>query len=61
MCGEVSPTRFRFCGYCGTAFPDALPAMEVRKTATILFCDLKGFVRRSRDMAGRSTSSSATR
>src|SRR5438034_6151116 len=42
MCGEVSPDRFRFCGYCGTAFPDALPSMEVRKTATILFCDLKG-------------------
>jgi predicted ATPase/class 3 adenylate cyclase len=42
MCGEVSPGRFRFCGYCGTAFPDALPSMEVRKTATILFCDLKG-------------------
>src|SRR4051794_5341593 len=42
MCGEVSPDPFRFCGYCGTAFPDALPSMEVRKTATILFCDLKG-------------------
>src|SRR5437764_4653064 len=42
MCGEESPRKFRFCGYCGTAFPDALPAMEVRKTVTILFCDLKG-------------------
>jgi class 3 adenylate cyclase len=42
MCGEESPRRFRFCGYCGTAFPDALPVMEVRKEVTILFCDLKG-------------------
>jgi class 3 adenylate cyclase/tetratricopeptide (TPR) repeat protein len=42
MCGEESPPQFRFCGYCGTPFPGALPPTEVRKTATILFCDLKG-------------------
>ena len=42
MCGEASPARFRFCGYCGTAFPDSLPSMEVRKAVTIVFCDLKG-------------------
>jgi len=42
MCGEASPTRFRFCGHCGTAFAEALPSMEVRKAVTILFCDLKG-------------------
>jgi predicted ATPase/class 3 adenylate cyclase len=45
MCGEVSAASFRFCGHCGTAFPDAPEApasTEVRKAVTILFCDLKG-------------------
>jgi class 3 adenylate cyclase/tetratricopeptide (TPR) repeat protein len=42
MCGEANPPQFRFCGYCGTPFPGAQPVSEVRKTVTILFCDLKG-------------------
>jgi class 3 adenylate cyclase/tetratricopeptide (TPR) repeat protein len=42
MCGEVNPRQFRFCGYCGTPFPGAQPVSEVRKTVTVLFCDLKG-------------------
>jgi len=44
-CGEENPSKFRLCGYCGTALvsaADALPAREVRKTVTIVFCDLKG-------------------
>src|SRR5439155_12248399 len=44
-CGEENPPKFRLCGYCGTplAAPSAaLPAHEVRKTVTIIFCDLKG-------------------
>src|SRR5262245_50069997 len=44
-CGEENPPKFRLCGYCGTALagaPPPLPAHEVRKTVTIVFCDLKG-------------------
>ena len=40
-CREENPDKFRVCGFCGT--PLAAPiASEVRKTVTILFCDLKG-------------------
>jgi class 3 adenylate cyclase/tetratricopeptide (TPR) repeat protein len=42
MCGEMSPESFRFCGHCGTAFPDAPPSTEARKAVTIVFCDLVG-------------------
>jgi class 3 adenylate cyclase/tetratricopeptide (TPR) repeat protein len=45
-CGEENPPKFRLCGYCGTplaaAAAPALPPHEVRKTVTIVFCDLKG-------------------
>ncbi len=44
-CGEENPPKFRLCGYCGTplaAAAPALPAHEVRKTVTLVFCDLKG-------------------
>lgn len=43
-CGEDNPPKFRLCGYCGTplAAATALPPREVRKTVTIVFCDLKG-------------------
>ena len=41
-CGEENPERFKLCGFCGTPLPTALPAQEVRKTVTIVFCDLKG-------------------
>ena len=43
-CGEENPPRFKLCGYCGTplAAAAALPAREVRKTVTIVFCDLQG-------------------
>lgn len=43
-CGEDNPPKFRLCGYCGTplaAAAPALPVREVRKTVTIVFCDLK--------------------
>ena len=42
-CGEENPPKFRLCGYCGTplAAVPALPTHEVRKTVTIVFCDLK--------------------
>ena len=44
-CGEENPPKFRLCGYCGAPLATAgaaLPAHEVRKTVTIIFCDLKG-------------------
>jgi len=41
-CGEENPARFRLCGYCGAQLAPAVAAEEVRKTVTIVFCDLKG-------------------
>ncbi len=41
-CGEENPERFRLCGFCGTPLAPQEPAAEVRKTVTIVFCDLKG-------------------
>ncbi|HXY45758.1 MAG TPA: adenylate/guanylate cyclase domain-containing protein [Acidimicrobiales bacterium] len=42
-CGEENPDRFRLCGYCGTALVTAAQPrpQEVRKTVTVVFCDLK--------------------
>jgi class 3 adenylate cyclase/tetratricopeptide (TPR) repeat protein len=43
-CGEENPERFRHCGYCGaqlTRPTGAEAAEEVRKTVTVVFCDLK--------------------
>jgi class 3 adenylate cyclase/tetratricopeptide (TPR) repeat protein len=41
-CGEENPDRFRLCGYCGTVLVAQPLPQEVRKTVTIVFCDLKG-------------------
>ena len=41
-CGEENPDRFRLCGYCGTVLVAQPPPQEVRKTVTVVFCDLKG-------------------
>src|SRR5215468_8145768 len=43
-CGEENPERFRHCGYCGAQLSrpaGAEAAEEVRKTVTVVFCDLK--------------------
>jgi class 3 adenylate cyclase/tetratricopeptide (TPR) repeat protein len=41
-CGEQSPDRFRVCGYCGSVLV-ARPLPEgVRKTVTVVVCNLKG-------------------
>jgi class 3 adenylate cyclase/tetratricopeptide (TPR) repeat protein len=41
-CGEDNPEKFRLCGYCGAQLsPAAVPPEDVRKTVTIVFCDLK--------------------
>jgi len=41
-CGEENPERFRLCGYCGAQLSRPVAAEEVRKTVTVVFCDLKG-------------------
>ena len=41
-CGAENPEGFRFCGSCGAALAEAPSAREVRKTVTILFCDMTG-------------------
>ncbi|MGH9329260.1 MAG: DUF7577 domain-containing protein, partial [Vicinamibacterales bacterium] len=41
-CGQDNPEGFRFCGNCGAALFEAQPTREVRKTVTIVFCDVTG-------------------
>lgn len=41
-CGEENPERARFCLACGAALPQAESQRDVRKTVTILFCDVTG-------------------
>jgi class 3 adenylate cyclase/tetratricopeptide (TPR) repeat protein len=44
-CGEENPERFRHCGYCGAQLSQPTgtqAAAGVRKTVTVVFCDLKG-------------------
>jgi class 3 adenylate cyclase/tetratricopeptide (TPR) repeat protein len=42
-CGADNPEGFRFCGSCGQGLSPAVPhAREVRKTVTVLFCDVSG-------------------
>ncbi len=42
-CGETNPEGFRFCGSCGAPLAAAdARAREVRKTITVLFCDVTG-------------------
>jgi class 3 adenylate cyclase/tetratricopeptide (TPR) repeat protein len=41
-CGAENPEGFSFCPSCGAALAEARPAREVRKTVTVLFCDVVG-------------------
>ena len=43
-CGQQNPDGFRYCGACAGPLDAAAgePAREVRKTVTIVFCDLAG-------------------
>jgi class 3 adenylate cyclase/tetratricopeptide (TPR) repeat protein len=41
-CGEENPERFRLCGFCGTPLGPQIAPQEVRKTVTVVFCDLEG-------------------
>ena len=40
-CGEENPDRFRLCGFCGTPLRPEPAAHELRRTVTVVFCDLK--------------------
>lgn len=41
-CGEENPARARFCLACGSALAAPSAVREVRKTVTVVFCDLAG-------------------
>ncbi|MEP6910504.1 MAG: adenylate/guanylate cyclase domain-containing protein [Actinomycetota bacterium] len=41
-CGQSNPERFRFCGACGAELTAERTAQQVRKTVTVLFCDVTG-------------------
>ena len=42
-CGEENPDKAKFCHECATSLADELPGPgEVRKTVTVVFCDLIG-------------------
>jgi class 3 adenylate cyclase/tetratricopeptide (TPR) repeat protein len=41
-CGEENPDRFRLCGFCGARLREDVEQHEVRKTVSIVFCDLQG-------------------
>jgi class 3 adenylate cyclase/predicted ATPase len=41
-CGQDNPEGFRFCGTCGAELAETSPSREVRKTVTVLFCDVSG-------------------
>jgi len=56
-CGEGNPDRFRLWGYCGSVLGGLAPSREVRKTVTVVVCNLKG----STELAGRLDSEAALR
>ena len=41
-CGAENPDRAKFCLECGAPLAAAAPAVEVRKTVTVVFCDVTG-------------------
>jgi class 3 adenylate cyclase/tetratricopeptide (TPR) repeat protein len=41
-CGRQSPDDFAFCPACASPFTQAGSAREVRKTVTVVFCDVTG-------------------
>jgi class 3 adenylate cyclase/tetratricopeptide (TPR) repeat protein len=49
-CGRENPAGARFCNNCGATLADPEAAREVRKTVTVLFCDVVG----STELASRS-------
>src|SRR5215208_3210637 len=41
-CGKQNEPDARFCSACGAPLAQEAPAREVRKTVTVLFCDVTG-------------------
>ncbi len=41
-CGRESPEDFQFCPACAAPLAAPAPAREVRKTVTVVFCDVTG-------------------
>jgi class 3 adenylate cyclase len=41
-CGQENPEGFRFCGACGAELSAPAERREVRKTVTVVFCDVTG-------------------
>ena len=41
-CGKDNPDGFRYCGYCTAPLEAGAPGRELRKTVTVLFCDVTG-------------------
>jgi class 3 adenylate cyclase/tetratricopeptide (TPR) repeat protein len=41
-CGQANPEGARFCNGCGTSLATTAARREVRKTVTVVFCDLTG-------------------
>lgn len=41
-CGQENPQGFRFCGSCGAGLDAAPTLREMRKTVTVVFCDVTG-------------------
>ena len=41
-CGRENPDESRFCGSCGALLVEAPPLRDVRKTVTVVFCDVTG-------------------
>ena len=42
VCGQENPDGFRFCGACGAEIGPLAARREVRKTVTVVFCDVSG-------------------
>ena len=41
-CGHENPETIKFCGECAAPLTDGKQSREVRKTVTIVFCDIAG-------------------
>src|SRR5437588_5699528 len=41
-CGQENPDGFKFCGNCAAALDGAPAPREMRKTVTVVFCDVTG-------------------